>query len=73
MMTGREVILMCPFCLQVIGRGAADHMAGIYLTHMVDAHWHQLERIHRTTGDNEARSRLVRQMAGEMAAHRRSN
>jgi hypothetical protein len=69
----RDVILMCPFDLQVIGRGAADHMAGVYLMHTIDAHWDQLERIRRTTGDKDARSRLVQQMAGEMAAHRRSN
>lgn len=58
-----QLIATCPLCQEILH--PIEYIASVYFLHMIDAHWDRVERIHATTGDADARSRLVAELEAE--------
>lgn len=62
-----DIIAVCPVCDEQL----PPLMGSAYVIHMIDEHWELVTRIRETTGDDEARARLVSDLAAELAAKNR--
>lgn len=64
----RHVHAECRFCDWEMcpGDRMPLEMSGFYVIHVIDAHWEFVQRVHATTGDTEARMRLIEYTKAEL-------